>query len=363
MTQDIDRKRIETVADRARRIITDLEHLAVTGATQHERQVDLLREELAEVNRRIANAAEVTLAGVGEVKAILFYAANENFTISELLVVQDKEIQVIDSIHSLLAGVTHLTGEAAIARDEIAAARDCAAKANAERDAAIRAAADNEEARTDGDKEAESDMQAAVDGLVDCIASLNRPSAKLAKLSNPIGALRIVTDVIKNVAMHVLDGAAGEGPRALALSLADVDQIEEQMLAIEAVCEAAGMAATVERVDIPAWLASNLTTRAEKKAKAKNNVVFEDDAGGPWVIMRNADGRRWFFDVIVGRNTAWWDERLSAARQYDTAADAARHKPRGSKVVTLLEAQRLVANDARIAASASLPLGDGDSNG
>lgn len=232
--------------------------------------------------------------------------------------------------------------------------------------ATIQAATDNEEARTDGDKEAASDMQAAIDGLVDAIASLNRPSAKLAKLSNPIGALRIVTEVVKDVARQVLDGIAGERPMALALSLADADQLEEQISAIEAACEAGGMAATVERADVPAWLASNLTTRAEKtKARKANASKPADDpcVVGPWVIMRNdANGRRWFLDLAAFNGLAW-DVRLSEARRYDTEEDAATHKPRGSKVVTLLEAQRLVENDARVAASAALPFDDGASNG
>lgn len=352
MTHDIDRTRLTHKAQQIIRGILELESLAIAGATQHERQLDALRDELA----KAADAPVDMTIGLDDIRELLLEAGQDNPAIGALLVEDGDEVQVVDSIHAIVDTLVQRDGL-------VVALQDSRNRAKADRDRAIQAAADNAAAEADHAAELAQDLHAAVDGLVDAIASLNRPSAKLAKLSNPIGALRIVTEVVKDVARQVLDGIAGERPMALALSLADADQLEEQISAIEAVCEAAGMPATVERADIPAWLAEHLTTRAEKKAKAKKDVVFKDDAGGPWVIMRNdANGRRWFLDLAAFNGLAW-DVRLSEARRYDTEEDAATHKPRGSKVVTLLEAQRLVENDARVAASAALPFDDGASNG
>jgi len=406
MTHDNDRQRIEDKAHSIRVGLVELERLAVAAASRHDHQVDLLKKkaeqlqadvdeanrrifaaatvgregdaevdrqiaalkaDMAEDFRRIGHAADIILQGVDEatdvvdmtvglddIRELLAEAGQDNPAIGALLVDDGDEVQVVDSLHAILADLAMLT-------DAVRNGRVIAAEAQAARDRAIQAAADNAAAEADAAAGLAQDLQTAVDGLVAAVAPINRPSAKLARLSNPIGALRIVTEVVEDVARQILDGHQGQCAKALAMALTDADQLEEQISAIEAACEAGGMAATVERRAIPAWLASNLTTRAEKVKARKANATGPNDEpaalAGPWVIMRNdANGRRWFFDVVTGSHTAW-GRLLSAAGHYDMAEHAETHKPRGSKVITLLEAQRLVDNDARIAAAAqpSLP--------
>ena len=394
--RDSDREKIRAKARTARIVLDDLETLAMTTASRHDYQLDLLvaevaelrverdaavaeawrlvgaedlakslQADVAELERRTAHAAEVILQGVDDVaavdmtvglddiRALLAEAGQDNPAIGALLVVDGDEVQVVDSLHAIVADVAMLT-------DAVRNGRVIAAEAQADRDRAIRAAADNAAAEADHAAELAQDLQAAVDDLAAAIAPLNRPSAKLAKSSNPIGALRIVTEVVANIAAHVLDGAAGEGPKALAIALADADRIEDEIHAIEAVCEAAGMAATVERADIPAWLAEHLTTRvdqvkAKKKTKAAEVELDEagDGDGSPWVIQRNdANGRRWW-------TSGGWVKPLPAAHQFSVRAEAQLHKPRGSKIVSIAEAQALADNDRRVAVAALDDAADG----
>ena len=72
--------------------------------------------------------------------------------------------------------------------------------------------------------------------------------------------------------------------RALALARADADRLETEMHAIEAVCEAGGMPPTIEREDIPAWLAEHLTTRIERKEKVKKAKKAKAKTSTPPVI-------------------------------------------------------------------------------
>jgi len=128
---------------------------------------------------------------------------------------------------------------------------------------------------------------------------------------------------------------------------ADADRIEDEIHAIETACEAAGMAATVERRDIPAWLAANLKPRVKTKKPPAEDEPVDDGTG--WVVMRNdANGRRFYNAPVWGT--------LDAAAKHITYVAAYDAKPRGAKVVGIVEAMRLIENDARVLASAELPM-------
>jgi hypothetical protein len=69
---------------------------------------------------------------------------------------------------------------------------------------------------------------------------------------------------------------------------------------------------------------------------------------GPWVITRNdANGRR-FWGRVDQSLVMGWTRIVEDAHRFDDGDDANGAKPRGSKVITLAEAQRLVENDARV---------------
>ena len=363
MSNDIDRKRIEDKAGHAVAIIRALEQLALDGAAQQTHQLDGLKEELAGAyarlslaERTIASAPEVLAdvdmtVGLDDVRAILVDAANESAAVGGIIVADEdtNEIQVIDSVHALLDEVRRADVAEMVARAEIASARDRAARTEAERDAAIRAAADNASAEADGQAAATVMLEKAIGSLVGALFPIDRSSSKLAMVANPVAAIDIVTASVKELAFQIADGGEGETAKALAMARADADRIEDEIHAIEAACEAAGMAATVERADIPAWLAANLKPRA-KASKVKAGPSEEDiDGSTSWVVMRNdANGRRFHGAAVWGS--------LDAADRHASYVSAHDAKPRGAKVVGIVEAQRLLENDARVAASASLPL-------
>ena len=279
MTHDIDRTRLAEKAQHVIAAIKDLEALAIAGATQHERQLDMLREELAKAPPAPTDSMAV---GLDDIRTILEEETHP--VVQHLLVIEDDKVQVIDSLHQLLGHIVAVdtkwpASEMQSLRLQLQFTQDELRKANT-------AALANAEAEADYDAALAQDLQAAIDEMVAAITPINRPNAKLARLSNPIGAMRIITEVIEDVAKQILDGAAGEGPKALAVALADADRIEDQIHAIEAVCEAGGMPPTIEREDIPAWLAEHLTTRIERKEKVKKAkkvkapaVEADDDQG------------------------------------------------------------------------------------
>jgi len=392
MTPDIDRKRIEDTGERARRVIADLEYLAVAGATQHEKQVDLLKKEterlqadVDEANRRIFAAAAVGREGdvevarqiaalkdelaeaysrlaiaentialkpdeppdmtinLDDIRAVLAEAGQDNPAVGALLVSDsDDEVQVVDSIHALVGHIADLTGGQLADADRIA-------RLSSDLKNTIQAATDNEQAAARWVEE-QAALKQAVTRLVDALMPLDSSSAKLARVANPVSAIIVVAGAITDVVAELLDDDTAA--KAVVAARADADRIEDEIHAIEAACATAGMAATVERRDIPAWLAANLKPRATPKVKA-----------APFVVMRNdANGRRfWAYDITrnsdslhVGEGPGW--DRLPHAVQYDTVEAATTAKPRGSKVVGIVEAMRLIENDARIAASAELPM-------
>jgi len=354
--RDSDKERILARARLARDVLADLEEAALSASSRHDHQVDLLKAELAEANRRIEHAADVILQGVDDVtdavdmtvglddvRAILADAANENAAIAEFMVDEDGEIQVIDSIHALVAGVGSLADETLVARGETA-------KVRAELRATIQAATDNEHAAAARWVEEQAALARSVRDLVVAIRPISSAAAEVAARANIGAAVDVIAQAVAELACQILDdGSATQ--KALMIERADRSTMEAQFFSIEAACEAAGMPATVERVDIPAWLAANLKPRAKApKAKAPPVPGDEDfDDGTGWVVMRNdANGRRFY-------NAPVWGTLDGAAKHvtYVAAHDA---KPRGAKVVGIVEAQRLIENDARIAASAELPM-------
>ena len=113
---------------------------------------------------------------------------------------------------------------------------------------------------------------------------------RLADNANPTAAIIVVAEALREMTGQILEGGATEyAMRALALARADADRLETELHAIEAVCEAGGMPPTIEREDIPAWLAEHLTTRIERKAKkakkAKAPAIEADDGLGQLSIL------------------------------------------------------------------------------
>jgi hypothetical protein len=349
ITHDADRERIRARARLARDVLADLEEAALAAASRHTHQVDALKTELAEAQCQLDALATRTpvdmTVGLDDIRTILIEETHT--TVRELLVLEDGQVQVVDSIHQLLAHVAMLS--------------DAVRKAYADRDRAISGAADNANAAADQYEEEYQVLKGKVRALGLAIRPVNSAAAEVAARCDVLAAIDVVAQAVTELAGQIVDGGRGETARALAREQANANQIENELQAIEAVCEAAGMAATVEREDIPAWLAEHLTTRVEAKAKAKKakkdeaieEEAIEEEASdwGPWVVMRNdAKGRRF------GDGAAGWTSLDVACCRYALREQAVDAKPRGATVVSLLEAEALVANDARIAAgSAELP--------
>lgn len=110
------------------------------------------------------------------------------------------------------------------------------------------------------------------------------------------------------------------------------------------------------KTDKPLWAAAKSTlvtwTTPRPGPRVGEAVVVVEETGdpGPWVIGRNdANGRRWWTP------NDGWVKPLPAAHQFSVHAEAQLHKPRGSKIVSIVEAQALADNDRRIAAAAIPP--------
>lgn len=336
-THDADRERIRARARLARDVLADLEEAAISAASRHGHQVDALKTELAVVaderdsaiaeldrlnhldvlslqlpsggvpagieqglrcwhsaafaartaawtlKERLDVAAVDSMAvGLDDIRTIL--EEEKHDVVQHLLVIEDDKVQVVDSIHQLLAHIIAVdtawpaslreaTASQAELRRSLLWTQDELEKANA-------AALANAEAEADHLADMDGDLRQAVTELIDSIRPIDVAAARLADNGNPTSAIIVVAEAMREFTGQILEN--NEAMRALALARADADRLETELHAIEAACEAAGMAATVEREDIPAWLALHLTPRAAKvkaKRKAKAPAV-EDEAGG-----------------------------------------------------------------------------------
>jgi hypothetical protein len=249
-THDADRERIRARARLARDVLADLEEAAISAASRHGHQVDALKTELAEAHRQLdaRPAVDSMTVGLDDIRAIL--AEETHTTVQELLVVEDGQVQVVDSIHQLLAHII------AVATDAVDAKAD----------------ADAEDLRT---------LTGKVRALAESIRPVNAVSASIAARCDVLAAIDEIAEAVTELARQIVGGEKGEAMKALALEQANADQIENELQAIEAVCESGGMPPTIERADIPAWLAEHLVSRVEKKAKAKRKAkaLAADDVG------------------------------------------------------------------------------------
>ena len=282
MTHDIDRTRLAEKAQHVIAAIKDLEALAIAGATQHERQLDMLREELAKAPPAPTDSMAV---GLDDIRTIL--EEEKHNVVQELLVIEDDKVQVVDSLHQLLAHVIAVdtawpASEMQSLRLQLQFAQDELCKANA-------AALANAEAEADHLADIDGDLRQAVTELIDSVRPVDVAAARLADNANPTAAIIVVAEALRELTGQILEDGEGETMRALALARADADRLETELHAIEAVCEAGGMPPTIEREDIPAWLAEHLTTRIERKAKkakkAKAPAIEADDGLGQLSIL------------------------------------------------------------------------------
>lgn len=354
VTHDADRERIRARARLARDVLADLEEAAISAASRHCHQVDALKTELAEAQRQLAAPVSPASMAVGLDDIRTIFLEEKRGVIEDLLVVKDGQVQVIDTIHQMMAHI--IAVDTAWPESEMESLRRSLLWTQEELRKANAAALADVDAAADAYLEEYQTLTRKVRALAEAMRPVNAASARIAADCDVLAAIDVVAQAVRELAGQIVDGGRGEAAKALALVQADADRIEDEIHAIEAVCEAAGMPATVERADIPAWLAEHLTTRVEAKAKAKkakkDAAIEEDDAdGGPWVVMRSdAKGRRF------GDGAAGWTSLDVACCRYDVRGQAVEAKPRGATVVSLLEAEALVANDARIAAdSAELP--------
>ena len=279
VTHDADRERIRARARLARDVLADLEEAAISAASRHGHQIDALKTELAEAQRQLATPSlpfPASMAvGLDDIRVIL--EEEKRGVIDDLIVVEDGQVQVIDTIHQLLAHIIAVdtawpASEMESLRRSLLWTQDELRKANA---AALANAEADHLADMDGD------LRQAVTELIDSIRPVDVAAARLADNANPTAAIIVVAEALRELTGQILEDGEGETMRALALARADADRLETELHAIEAACEAAGMAATVEREDIPGWLALHLTPRAAKvkaKRKAKGSAV-EDEAG------------------------------------------------------------------------------------
>ncbi len=344
--RDGDRERILARARLAHDVLADLEEAALAASSRHDHQVDLLKAELAEANRRMT-------INLDDIRALLAKLGQDNPAVGALLVSDsDDEVQVGVSIHALVDTVAQQAGLIV----DLQQSRD---RAKADLTAAIQAARDNVDAKADSDAEDWASVTTHVRLLAEAIRPINSGAAEVAARADALAAIDVIAQAITELAGQLLTGEGNtlmKGLVAARESFAGLFAINE---GIVKVCEAAGMP-FCEPEQVAGWLVNNLKPRA-KAPKAKAAAPEQE---GPFVIMRNdANGRRfWAYDVTrksdsrhVGEGPGW--DLLPHAVQYDTFEVATTTKPRGSKVVTLAEATALVENDARIAAaSAELPM-------
>lgn len=281
VTHDADRERIRARARLARDVLADLEEAAISAASRHGHQVDALKTELAEAQRQLATPSLPFPAsmsvGLDDIRTIL--EEEKRGVIDDLVVVEDGQVQVIDTIHQMLAHI--IAVDTAWPASEIESLRRSLLWTQEELRKANAAALANAEAEADHLADMDGDLRQAVTELIDSIRPVDVAAARLADNANPTAAIIVVAEALRELTGQILEDGEGETMRALALARADGDRLETELHAIEAACEAAGMAATVEREDIPGWLALHLTPRvlkAKAKRKAKAPAV-EDEAG------------------------------------------------------------------------------------
>lgn len=269
MAHDIDRTRLAEKAQHVIAAIKDLEALAIAGATQHERQLDMLREELAKAPTAPADSMTI---GLDDIRTIL--EEEKHNVVQELLVIEDDKVQVVDSLHQLLAHVIAVdtawpASEMESLRRQLAWTEDELKKERAARIKEIKARVENHDADEAMYAEEIATITGKVRALAEAIRPINTGAAEIAARCDFGAAIDVVAQAVTELAGQIMDGGRGETAKALALAQAYATQTEDEMHAIEAVCEAGGMPPTVEREDIPAWLAEHLTTRIERKEKVK----------------------------------------------------------------------------------------------
>jgi hypothetical protein len=286
VTHDADRERIRARARLTRDVLADLEEAAISAASRHGHQVDALKTELAEAHRQLdaRPAVDSMTVGLDDIRAIL--AEETHTTVQELLVVEDGQVQVVDSIHQLLAHIIAVAtawpdGETESLRKSLAWTQEELAKSKAAHHASIKGATDNADADDDMWDEEIRTLTSKVRALAESIRPVNGAAAEVAARCDVGAAIDVVAQAVTELAGQIVDGERGLAMKALALEQANANQIETELQAIESVCESAGMPATVEREDIPAWLAEHLVSRVEKKAKAKRKAkaLAADDVG------------------------------------------------------------------------------------
>ncbi len=280
VTLDADRERIRARARLARDVLADLEEAAISAASQHGHQVDALKTELAEAQRQLATPSlpfpSSMTVGLDDIRTIL--EEEKRGVIDDLVVVEDGQVQVIDTIHQLLAHI--IAVDTAWPASEMESLRRSLLWTQEELRKAHAAALANADAEADHLADMDGDLRQAVTELIDSIRPVDVAAARLADIGNPIAAIIVVAEALREMTGQILEDGEGETMRALALARADADRLETELHLIEAACEAAGMAATVEREDIPGWLALHLTPRALKaKAKRKAKAPAIEDEG------------------------------------------------------------------------------------
>jgi hypothetical protein len=282
ISHDADRERIRARARLARDVLADLEEAAISAASRHGHQVDALKTELAEAQRQLAPSSMAV--GLDDIRTIL--AEETHTTVQELLVIEDGQVQVVDSIHQLLAHIIAVetawpASTLASLRESLKWTQEELAKSRAAHHASIKGATDNADADADMWDEEITTLTAKVRALAEAVRPVNGAAAEIAARCDVGAAIDVVAQAVTELAGQIVDGGRGETAKALAREQANGNQIENELQAIEAVCESAGMPANVEREDIPAWLAEHLTTRVEKKAKAKRKAktIPADDVG------------------------------------------------------------------------------------
>ena len=337
MTHDIDRTRLAAKAQWTIAAVLELEALAIAGATQHQRQLDALRAEfdrlnnldilslqlpdgrvpagieaglrcwyheaaqantiastlkwhLSEAKRELAERQSSSMTvGLDDIRTILEEETHP--VVQHLLVIEDDKVQVIDSLHQLLAHIIAVdtnwpASEMESLRRQLAWTQDQLARSNHALTDNIRDAKENHDANEAMYAEEIATITGKVRALAEAIRPINTGAAEIAARCDFGAAIDVIAQAVTELAGQIMDGGRGETAKALAVALADADRIEDQIHAIEAVCEAGGMPPTIEREDIPAWLAEHLTTRIERKEKVKKAkkvkapaIEADDDQG------------------------------------------------------------------------------------
>ena len=274
---DADRERIRARARLARDVLADLEEAAISAASRHGHQVDALKTELAEAQRQLATPslpfpASMTI-GLDDIRTIL--EEEKRGVIDDLVVVEDGQVQVIDTIHQLLAHI--IAVDTAWPASEMESLRCQLQFAQEWAHEELKKRAADADATADMHADMDGDLRQAVTELIDSIRPVDVVAARLADNANPTAAIIVVAEALREFTGQILEDGEGETMRALALARADADRLETELHLIEAACEAAGMPATLERADLPAWLAEHLTTRIERKQKTKKAKKVQAD--------------------------------------------------------------------------------------